>query len=82
MEEAKCQASVEKLEQAKARAEAAIARDAAIASEAIAQALKQKVMDGQYLSLKTMTICVSIQPREEGLTIPTSGRFWKTLVEM
>ena len=33
------------LEQAKARAEAAIARDAAIASEAIAQALKQKVME-------------------------------------
>ena len=29
----------------KARAEAAIARDAAIASEAIAQALKQKVME-------------------------------------
>lgn len=45
VEEAKCQASVEKLEQAKARAEAAIARDAAIASEAIAQALKQKVME-------------------------------------
>ena len=38
-------ASVEKLEQAKARAEAAIARDAAIANEAIAQALKQRVME-------------------------------------